>query len=110
MYGGPHDETAVVALELESGATAELTSSVLFASPTRFEVYGSEGYAIATGTLGPHGAGEIVTNDGPLPFPIENPFAGEIADFVAAVRDGRPPEVDGGEGLRNVELLESLDA
>ena len=34
-----------------------------------------------------------------------NPYVGEIADFVAAIRDGRPPEVDGAEGLRNVELL-----
>jgi hypothetical protein len=30
---------------------------------------------------------------------------GEFADFVKAVRDGRPPEVDGIEGRRNVELL-----
>jgi hypothetical protein len=29
----------------------------------------------------------------------------ESGDFAAAVAEGRPPEVDGGEGLRNVELL-----
>ena len=105
VWGGPHDETAVVALRFASGATAELTSSVLFRAPSRMEVYGTAGYAIATGTLGPHGGGTIETSGGPLAFTPRDPYTGEIDDFVAAVRRGRRPAVDGAEGLRNVELL-----
>ncbi len=108
IWEGPHDETAVVAMEFESGATAEFCSSVQFESPHRVEVYGSAGYAIGTGTLGPQGAGSIVTASGELSFEVANPFVGEIEDFAAAVVEGRTPEVDGVEGLRNVELLEAL--
>lgn len=102
---GGHDETAIAALELESGATAELCSSVLFESPTRLEVYGSRGWAVCTGTLGPHGGGAVHTKTGPVDYPRSDPYAGEIADFAAAVKEARAPEVDGTEGLRNVELL-----
>ncbi len=105
VWQGPHDETAVVALRLQSGATAELCSSVVFDSPTSLEVYGSRGYALCTDTLGPHGAGEIRTSLGELRYSPANPYIGEIEDFAAAIRDGRSPEVDGCEGLRNVELL-----
>lgn len=109
VWKGPHDETAVAALKFESGATAEFCSSVLFASPSRIEVYGSADYAIGTGTLGPHGGGDIVTTAGELAYEIADPFQGEIEDFARAIRDARPPEVSGAEGLRNVELLEMLD-
>jgi len=108
VWGGPHDETAVVALKFQSGSTAEFCSSVLFSSPSRVEVYGSADYAIGTDTLGPHGAGSIVTSRGELPFPVTNPYVGELEDFVAAIRGGRSPEVDGVEGLRNVELMQEL--
>ena len=108
VWGGPHDETAVVALKFESGSTAEFCSSVLFRSPSRVEVYGSADYAIGTDTLGPDGAGSIVTSRGRLSFPVTNPYVGELEDFVAAIRDRRAPEVDGAEGLRNVELMEDL--
>ena len=108
MYGGPHDETAVVSMIFESGATAEFCSSVQFESPPAMEVYGSRGYAIGVRTLGPHGAGSIATRDGKLRFEIENPYVGEIVDFAQAVRDGRPPAVGAREGLRNVELLTEI--
>ena len=105
FWKGPHDETALVSLGLESGATAEFCSSILFDSISRVEVYGSKGCAIAEGTLGRHGEGSVRTHLGELKFNITNPFVGEITDFVAAIREQRQPEVAGNEGLRNVELL-----
>lgn len=105
VWKGPHDETALVSLAFESGATAEICTSVLFNAPKRMEVFASDTYAICDDTLGPHGAGDISIGGEPMEFEVLNPYAGEIADFVAAVRDGRPPEVDGREGLRNVETL-----
>ncbi len=106
IWGGPHDETAVLALRFESGATAELTSSVLFGAPSRVEVYGAEGYALATGTLGPHGKGRVETRQGSVLYTPCDPYVGELEHFGEAIRQGREPEVDGAEGLRNVELLE----
>ncbi|NKC14539.1 MAG: hypothetical protein GKR94_20865 [Gammaproteobacteria bacterium] len=105
VYDGPHEETAVIAMQFESGATAEMCNSVLFAGPRRMEIYAESGYALCENTLGADGAGRIVTHEGDFGFAVRNPFVGEIEDFVAAVAQGRAPEVDGCEGLRNVELL-----
>ena len=108
VWGGPRDETALVALTFASGATAEFCSSVQFESPSRVEVYGDQGYVIGNHTLGARGAGTIFTKTGIVPFLVQNPYVGELADFASAVREGRPPAVDGREGLRNVELLEEM--
>ena len=105
VWKGPHDETALVSLAFESGATAEICSSVLFNAPKRMEIYGSDTYAVCDDTLGPHGAGTISIGGEPIDYEVVDPYAGEIADFVAAVRDGRSPEVDGREGYRNVATL-----
>ncbi len=105
VWHGPNDETAVVALRFASGATAEFCSSVLFAAPSRAEVYGSDGYIRCEDTLTRRAAGSIDTHQGSLEFDVADPYAGEIRDFVAAIENHRKPEVDGREGLRNVELL-----
>ena len=108
VWNGPHDETAIVSLRFESGATAELCSSAVFDGPKRMEVYGSEGYAVCDDTLGSHGGGRIAIGDADLDFQVVDPYVGEIIDFVQAVRDDRAPEVDGREGMRNVAHLCSL--
>lgn len=105
VFGSPHDETAILALRFESGATAEICTSVLFGGPRRLEIYGAGGHALCEDTLGLTGGGAIVTHAGPLEYPVRNPYVGEIEDFADAIREGRAPEVDGEEGLRNVELL-----
>ena len=105
VWKGPHDETALVGLRFESGATAEICSSVLFNAPKRMEVFGSDTYAICDDTLGPHGGGAISIGGEPMEYDVADPYVGEIADFVAAIGEGRAPEVDGREGLRNVMTL-----
>ncbi|HZS37024.1 MAG TPA: Gfo/Idh/MocA family oxidoreductase [Polyangia bacterium] len=105
VWKGPHDETALVALRFASGATAELATSVVFDSPTRVEIFGSEASAIAEATLGPRGAGHITIAGQELAFTPVNPYEGELNDFVSAIRDHREMEVSGDEGLRNVEIL-----
>ena len=104
-WKGPHDETAMVAMQFPSGATAEFTVSVLIDAPTRAEIYGTKNYAVCDQVLGPTGTGRIHLGDTQLVYTPVNPYAGEIADFVAAIHDERDPEVPGIEGLRNVELL-----
>ena len=103
--GSAHDELAAVSLTFESGASAQFVSSVLFAAPNRGEILGSNGYAYCEATIGRGGDGRIDTNTRTLEFEVVNPYAGEIADFVAAIQKGRAPEVSGEEGRRNVELL-----
>ena len=110
VFRGPHDETALLALELESGATAEICTSVLFDAPKRMEVYGGDGHALFDDTLGPHGGGRILTDQGEHTFEAVDPYTGEVEDFAAAVREDRDPEVNGEEGTRNVALLEEAIA
>ena len=107
-FRGSHEETALVGLRFESGATAELLCSVLFASPRRVELYTANATAICDETLGPHGAGAITIDGQPLAFERVDPYEGEVADFVRAIRIGEPPEVDGAEGARNVAILEAV--
>ena len=95
-------------MEFDSGTTAEFCCSVQFESTSRLEVYGTDGFAIGDNTMTIHGGGRIRTDEGELEFERADPYRGEIEDFADAVRDGRPPEVDGHEGLRNVELLSQI--
>lgn len=105
VWSAAHDETAVLALRFESGATAEICSSVQFDAPSALEIHGSRGSIMCSGTLGPHGDGEVCDERGAIDYTVKDPYVGELEDFVAAVREGRPPEVDGLEGRRNVDLL-----
>ncbi|MFT5390728.1 MAG: 1,5-anhydro-D-fructose reductase (1,5-anhydro-D-mannitol-forming) [Gammaproteobacteria bacterium] len=105
VFSSQHDETAILSFKFESGATGEICTSVLFPGPRRMEVYGSKGYALCENTLGPGGDGRIETQDGEFQYTPRNPYVGEIEDFAQAIAQGRSPEVDGVEGLRNVDLL-----
>lgn len=104
-WHGPHDESAVVSLKFERHATAEFCSSVLFEAPSRFEIYGTAGWAICEGTLGREGAGRIWTNEGEFKFEPVNPFLGQLDHFADAIILKKSPEVGLEEGARNVELL-----
>ena len=111
VFGSPHDETAVIVLHFENGATAEICTSMQFAAPRRMEVYGETGWAVAEETFGYHGDGRIWTDEGDFDFPVQDPYAAEVRDFVLAIEEDRKPEVDGEEGLRNVDLLlRAIDA
>jgi predicted dehydrogenase len=105
IYKGPHDEVALLSLRFKNGATAEICSSSIFSSPTRFEVYGTEGYFIAEDTLGRHGRGKIWSDKSELVFAAKNPFVEQLENFSRAIIDNSPVAVDGVEGLRNTNLL-----
>lgn len=100
-----HDETAILTFEYENGVTAQATSSVLFEAPSRFEIFGSKGYAVCDATVGHFGAGRIEINGEPVEFTAISPFEGLIQDFVSAIKEGRDPEVTGEMGLENVQEL-----
>lgn len=105
VYHQGNDEIAMLSMRFASGATAQIVTSTVFDSSPAFEIYGSKGAALCHKTLGPHGAGQITLNGQELAFTPEDPYVGEINDFVSAIEEGRPPEVDGEEGLQNVNLL-----
>jgi predicted dehydrogenase len=55
--------------------------------------------------------GEYITRSGEIrspPIPNDEPLRLECEHFIAAVRDGTPPQSDGHSGLRVVRVLERL--
>jgi len=104
-FKSPHDESAIVAMDFESGATAEFCVSVQYASQSRIEIYGDSGSVHMEDTMGRHGAGEIFLNGSAFDFDIHNPFLRELDDLIEAIEQGRSPEVNAREGRRNVDLL-----
>jgi predicted dehydrogenase len=44
------------------------------------------------------------------PCPFEQIFDLQLADWLDAIESGRPPAIDGGEGRRSIELIESCYA
>lgn len=105
VWKGPNEETASIALRFENGATADILCSTVFDSPTRLEVYGTEGSVICDGTLGPVGEGSIVVGEEQISYTPVNPYAAQLEDFVAAIRTYREPEVTGMEALRNMDIM-----
>lgn len=105
VHGGPHDETAALALRFASGATADILCSVVFRAPRDVEVYGERGSLRGAAVLGPHGNGEVSRDGVALPYTPVDPYQGELQDFVDAILEDRAPEVDGEEGLSNIRWL-----
>ena len=108
VFPGARDETSLVSLAFESGATAQVLSSVVFRAPRLVEIFGTTGSIRCLETLGPRGAGEIFVNNRPLAFPVVDPYKLELTDFAKAIISGGTPSVDGAIGSGNVALLEKL--
>mgnify|MGYP001826185961 FL=1 len=120
------EDTAVVALEFETGAKGVV--DVLFNVPdassrNRLELYGSRGSILAEGTIGQGEAGEMVAcleegeggydaqqsrdSSGGIriaPDPV-NMYRGEVEAFAQAVLDDTDPPVDGEAGLWNQRVV-----
>ena len=120
------EDTAAAVLEFTSGAigTIEATTSVYPGYPRRIEVTGSEGTIVVEGdTIARRdlkGAGSAgATPAAPAP-PLENVASPVVSDasahqrvfedFIAAIREDRPPATDGREARRSVELVETIYA
>ena len=118
--GQDYEDTAVLALQLRSGALATLATTN--GAPitddftgTRLEIHGTEGYVVLEGDRlrlasmrdgyalqevrqppVPTGAAEVV-------FGLGHVY--EVMDFVTAVRRGVPPPVPGGDGRHLMAVL-----
>ena len=104
----PIDEATVLALELDSGALATLTTSFFTPVVNDTTVFGTD--AAAWSTKG--GAKlKIQGRDDPEPVEVElepiDELADQMAAFAAAVRGEAPVEVDGEAGLAVIAVMEA---
>jgi 1,5-anhydro-D-fructose reductase (1,5-anhydro-D-mannitol-forming) len=105
LWQSVNDETSLLIARFASGATAQFTTSVLFESPRRIEIYGSHGMATCLNTLGPEGTGTITLNGEPLPFTPVDPYLAEMEAFVRAVRGEEPLPFRAAEAAEALEQL-----
>jgi len=113
----PRVDIANVRLRFESGCIANLTASRISRDRVRKirffqpDSYISIDYAAreveAYHLSRPPGERPVIAG-GKLSVPQQEPLALELADFVAAVRDERPPMVTGEDGRRAVRLAEQI--
>ena len=112
------EDVAVGLLEFESGVVAALqaTTGAMPEQPPSIDIHGDRGTATVSGSWG-HLAlrlrigaepGEDVAQESPAGRPSVEPYAAQIADFVTAIRKGRPPLVDGAEARKALVVVEAL--
>lgn len=106
-YGSPNDEVSVLALDYPGRLLAELAVSAVFRGVNRLELHGSEGAIIGENLFGSSPGGTLQCQNRVMTVQPANPFAGEVADFVQAIRQSRPPAATWEDGLRNVHIMET---
>jgi predicted dehydrogenase len=121
------EDTAVAVLEFASGAfgTLEATTSAYPGYARRLELTGSEGTAILDGDRLDLSGVKLQSDttqtavrppsDTAPPVNASSPVVADVAahrrvfeDFIAAVKDGRPPLCDGVAGRASVEVIEAI--
>lgn len=121
------EDTVVATLEFASGATGvlEATTAAWPGLPRRLELSGVEGTVVVEGDrvttaalardpAGVPAGGAVAAGSHALASassPVVSDHAGHarvLEDFIAAVREGRPPLCDGREGRRSVALVEAI--
>ena len=112
------EDVAVGLLELESGVMAALqaTTGAMPERPPSVDIHGDLGTATVSGSWGQLAfrlrtgtdLGEKAEREPRAARPSAEPYAAQIADFVDAVREGRPPLVDGAEARRALVVVEAL--
>ncbi|HSL22350.1 MAG TPA: Gfo/Idh/MocA family oxidoreductase [Vicinamibacterales bacterium] len=113
----PRVDIANARLRFESGCIANITASRISRDRVRKirffqpDAYISIDYAakeVEAYRLARRGAERPAIEGGKLSVPQDEPLALELADFVAAARDKRPPMVTGEDGRRAVVLAEQI--
>ena len=96
----------MISLEFESGATANIFTSILFHSPFQIEVFGEENHAKGHSLVSSTVKGELFINNIPVEYPeSKNLYVCELENFVKAIHCKEKQEVSLEEGYRNIELL-----
>lgn len=113
----PRIDIANVRLRFEGGCIANLTASRISRDRVRKirffqpQSYLSVDYAareVEHWTIGPGPEGKPAIQGGKLEVANDEPLRAELADFVSAVRDARPPAVTGEQGRAALALAATI--
>jgi predicted dehydrogenase len=101
------DETLAFSMNFPSGVVASCVSTYA-AHVSRVDVAADGGHFGLEPALYYHGIKGFRSDGKPFVFPDMDQFAAEMDDFAACVRDGKPTQVPGEEGLRDVRIIDAL--
>jgi predicted dehydrogenase len=105
--GGPNDELAILLLTFADGLVFEIAVSILFAGGNSLEIYGEEGALRANDVFQySERISPISIGDRPVKYEPNDPFAEQLANFVAAIREGEPLISPASDGVRCVGIME----
>lgn len=105
IWGGPHDESSIIACQLSSGITVEVVSSVQFGPYNKLEIFGSDGYAVCDHTFRRDGGGDIFIKNELIEYRKESPFLLQLNDIYRCIINNEKPISDANSGLINVRDL-----
>lgn len=111
-FGYETEDAAHLLLKFENAAVGFLDCSTGTHTPeTKLELYGLNGFIVASGTLGGAGTGNMYYGNHEsvqhFKYHPNNPYQAEIEEFTAAIQEDREPCVTGLDGLRNLQILEA---
>lgn len=105
--GGPNDELAILLLTFPDGLIFEIAVSILFAGGNSLEIYGESGALQAKDVFQySERVSPITIGDRVVEYEPNDPFVEQMANFVAAIRDGESPVSGASDGVRCVEIME----
>jgi hypothetical protein len=100
------DETSLIAMRFQTGATASIYSSILSHSPLDLRIYTSEGVITGNNLAGSFDTRIIMIGDQKLSFECkEDLYEKELIDLYTSANQGKQPEVTAKEGLKNIVCL-----
>ncbi len=101
-----NDESSLISLKFESGATASIYSSILYSSPLKLDIYTSDTHIKGRNLTGSMDERCITIGESALDFQCEqNLYEKELLDLHKAIVLDGSPEVTLYEGLRNIQCM-----
>lgn len=100
------DETSLISMKFQSGATAGIYSSILSHSPLSLKIYTSSGVISGEDLAGDFNIRNIFIGSEKLIFESKDDlYEKELIDLYLSVFQKRHPEVTAQEGLNNIKCL-----
>jgi predicted dehydrogenase len=108
VHQSPNDEISTLIFNYPGRLLTELSVASVFVGGNRLELYGDAGTILGEDLFGYMSQGGSITCNGEVvPYEPNQTFVDEVADFVEAIQQGRPPRVTLEDGMRNVRILET---
>ena len=104
------EDLGMAMLTFKNGAMGAIlaTTTYPYDSPPRMEIHGDKGGVVTEGDQITYwkveGEGEEDNGERPLPKRPQN----TIEDMVEAIREDRPPRIDGHEGKKSLEIIKAI--